>query len=370
MISRTLAQTIQQRNHPKKAVVVMGPRQAGKSTLLKHMLPEALWLDGDEPDDREFLTNPTSTLLLNRLGNQSIVVIDEAQRIRNIGVTLKLITDKIPGIQLYVSGSSSFELSSNINEPLTGRKWDFNLLPLSFEEMINHHGFTKESRLLPHRLIYGYYPEVVTHSEAAEQIIKSLTNNYLYKDVLGWERIQKPDKIERLVQALALQVGQLVSYHELAKNLGIRHETIENYIQILENAFIVFRVPSLAKNLRNELVKSRKIFFYDNGVMNAVNEQFKPLSIRSDAGMLWENFLISERKKHHNNHLSGAKMYFWRTKDQSEIDYVEELGGEYKAYEFKWNKLASYRFPKSFMEAYKPTEYKLITPQNLIELYP
>jgi len=364
MVNRILEETITRVNQAKKAVVVIGPRQVGKTTLLRNMITDALWLDGDEPDDRQFLRNVTSTELKARFGSHQVVIIDEAQRIENIGLTLKLIVDKIPDIQIIASGSSAFELANKVNEPLTGRKWEFIMLPLSFEEMSDHHGLQNEIRLIEHRMIYGYYPEVVMNPGNEVNLLRQLSSNYLYKDILTWERIQSPDKLERLVQALALQIGNLVSYHELGKIVGLSGETVEKYIQLLEKAYVIFRLNGFSRNLRKELSKSRKIYFYDTGLRNAVINQFSPLSLRNDTGALWENFIIAERIKYLRNHYLFPNYYFWRSKDQAEIDYLEEENGEISAYEVKFSPGKSVRFPRSFLEEYKPSETRVIHREN------
>jgi predicted AAA+ superfamily ATPase len=257
-------------------------------------------------------------------------------------------------------------LANKINEPLTGRKWEYNLYPLSFSEMANHTSLRDETRMLENRLIYGYYPEVVNNMNHATELLKQLTNSYLYKDILTWERIQKPDKMERLLQALAFQVGNQVSYNELGVTCGLNSETVEHYINLLEKAFIIFRLGTFSRNLRNELKKTRKIYFYDNGLRNAVINQFSPLNIRNDIGALWENFLISERLKNNSYKKNYVNKYFWRSKTQQEIDYVEEKNGKVYASEFKWNSNAKVKFPSSFVETYHP-ETQVISKDNFIE---
>lgn len=250
-----------------------------------------------DADIRSILTNTTATALRSLLGKTKTLVIDEAQRIDNIGISVKLIIDQLRDVEVIATGSSAFELSNHINEPLTGRKWEYNLFPFSFGEMVDEHGLLQEKRLLNHRLVYGYYPEIVNNQGEEEIRLKQLSDSYLYKDILTWEKIQKPDKMEKLIQALAFQVGNEVSYHELGQITGLDNQTTEKYIDLLEKAFIVFRLGSLSRNLRNELKKSRKIYFYDNGIRNAVINQFSPATLRQDIGALWENFVISERVK-------------------------------------------------------------------------
>jgi uncharacterized protein len=367
MIPRDVDRLIQQYKGTGKILVLMGGRQVGKTTLLKKIFANALWLNGDEADTRENLVKANEATLRNELGSNKIVVIDEAQRIENIGLIAKIIADKIPDIELVLSGSSSFDLANKINEPLTGRKWELMLFPLSVQEMINYHGQVTENRLLEKRIIYGYYPEVVMKEGMQQALLKSLSSDYLYKDILTWETIKKPDKLERLVQAIAFQIGQLVSYNELSKMCGINVATVERYVNLLEQTFIIYRLGSFSRNIRNELNKSRKIYFNDTGLRNATINQFQPISLRNDIGGLWENYLISERAKFLSNNQIYCNRYFWRTKDQAEIDYIEEMNGEIHAYEFKWNPAAKASFPKSFMEAYKPGSTTIIHRDNYME---
>ena len=353
-------------------MILYGPRQAGKTTLL-NMLAEKLegkirWWNGDEPDHRAQLLNPTSTELRHMIGGSKYVFIDESQRIENIGLCLKFITDNIRDVKVIASGSSAFELANKINEPLTGRKWEFWLFPFSYKELSAHQDAEAERRLLHKRMIYGYYPDVVNIPGDEPDILRELSGSYLYKDVLTWERIQKPDKLERLVQALALQVGSEVSFNELGLLCGIDNETVEKYISLLEKAFIVFRLNSFSRNLRNELKKKRKVYFYDNGIRNAVISQYNQLDLRADTGQLWENFLISGRVKFTANAGIQSNKYFWRTTAQQEIDYIEESEGKLKAFEMKWNPLRNTTIPRSFIKGYPHADLKIITPDNYEEL--
>ena len=371
MILRAITDSIKHRLADEKAIILLGPRQVGKSTLLQQLSPELktniLWWNGDDADIRSLLTNPTASLLRSLIGKAGTLVIDEAQRIENIGLCIKLIVDQIKDVKVIATGSSAFELANSINEPLTGRKWEYHLYPFSFGEMTNHHGLLEEKRQIHHRLVYGYYPEIVNNPGEEELRLKQLSSSYLYKDILTWERIQKPDKMEKLVQALAFQVGSEVSYNELGQLAGLDNQTTEKYINLLEKSYIIFRLSSLSRNLRNELKKSRKFYFYDNGLRNAVINQFSPATLRQDIGALWENFVISERVKYLAYHQVNYNRYFWRTHAQQEIDYIEERNGEMKAYEMKWNVKAKAKFPKSFMEAYEGTSTAIISPDNIHE---
>lgn len=345
----------------------MAPRQSGKTTLIKklvqHLTVEPLWWNGDESDIRQLFANVTTTQLKALIGDKKLLVIDEAQRINDIGLLLKLIHDNLPAVKVIASGSSSFELANPINEPLTGRKWEFQLLPFSYEELSLANGPLEGKRLLEHRILYGLYPSVVNNPGSERDVLRELSSSYLYKDILTWEAIQKPEKLERLIQALALQVGREVSYNELGQICSLDNETTEKYVTLLEKAFIVFRLGTFSRNLRNELKKKRKIYFYDNGIRNAVLNNFSPLELRTDAGHLWENFLISERVKALSFHRIWANHYFWRTHSQQEIDYLEERDGKLFAYEIKWNNM-KVSFPKSFLEAYPNHETSVVNKTN------
>ena len=371
MIERILSEKISALFGGKKAITIMGARQVGKSTLLQMMLGErkdVMWMNGDDPDIEEIFSNMTATRLKAIIGNSKIIVIDEAQRINDIGLRIKLITDQIPDVQVIATGSSSFELSNKVNESLTGRKREFKMFPLTFKEMVNSTSFLEETRLLPHRMVYGYYPEVVCNPGEEKAVLKELSDSYLYKDILSLEGISKPDKLIKLLKALALQIGSQVSYSEIAGLVGLDSKTVEKYIDILEKSFIIFRLPSFSRNLRNELKTSRKIFFRDLGIRNAVIGNLAQIENRTDTGALWENFVIAERLKLTAYNNSYAQSYFWRTKQQQEIDYLEEEDGIIKAFEFKWNPNKSVsKCPAPFIAAYPNAEYKVITPGNIEE---
>jgi predicted AAA+ superfamily ATPase len=367
MIKRNLYDVINKRLADKKAIILLGARQTGKTTLLKEIVknkPNVLWLNADEADVQSIFETASSTRFRSLLRNYNIVILDEAQRIPDIGLKLKLITDQIKDVKIIATGSSAFELANKINEPLTGRKWEFNLYPLSFSEMVAHSDLLEEKRMLHHRLVYGYYPDVVLSSGNEKEVLKSLTDSYLYKDILMWERINKPDKLLKLLKALALQLGNEVSYNELGKLVGMDNQTVEKYILLLEQTFIIFRLCSLRRNLRKELSRSRKIYFYDNGIRNSLIASFADVGIRTDTAALWENFLISERQKVIEYNSLWANRYFWRTQDQQELDYIEDFDGILHAFEFKWNPSARVRLSKTFSRAYPEHTFNVITPEN------
>jgi uncharacterized protein len=367
MIKRALEQKIRAKLGSEKAILLLGGRQLGKTTLLKKIFagdPDTLWLNGDEPDVRALCDQINSSRLKTLFVGRKYVVIDEAQRISDIGLKLKLITDNIPAVQVLARGSSAFELANKTNEPLTGRKWEYRIFPISFGEMVQHHGLLEEKRQLHNRLIYGYYPEIVNHPGEEQERLKVLTDSFLYKDILLWENILKPEKLIRLMQALAFQVGNQVSFNELSNLVSLDAKTVERYINLLEQVFVVFRLGTFSRKLRNELKSSRKIYFYDNGIRNALVAAFQPVGLRQDIGALWENWLMSERIKY--LHYSGlwANSFFWRTAQQQEIDYVEEKDGELAAFEFKWHPSKRAALPKTFTEKYNPSVRQVITPDN------
>ncbi|MDR1950072.1 MAG: ATP-binding protein [Spirochaetaceae bacterium] len=376
MIVRTLNRNIIEKLGKGKVIILLGARQVGKTTLLRELFTgefggrnpqNCLWLNGDEMDVQALFEEVSSTRLKHIFGTKTYAVIDEAQRIKNIGLKLKLISDQIPELQLIASGSSSFDLANKVNEPLTGRKWEYKMYPLSFAEMVGHHGLLEEKRLLPHRLVYGYYPEVVNNPGGERELLKLLSDSYLYKDILMWEQIKKPERLVKLLQALALQVGSQVSYSELGQLCGLDMKTVERYILMLEQSFVVFRLGSFSRNIRNELKFSKKIYFYDNGIRNALIADFSIPEIRRDTGALWENFLVSERKKKLEYDGLWKNTWFWRSADRKEIDYLEEGDGTLAAFEFKWNPAAKYKKPAVFLENYPNSSIEVITQNNMEE---
>lgn len=324
-----------------------------------------LYLNGDDADVRDILTNTTATKLKTVIGNNKIAFIGEAQRIPNIGLTLKLFTDQIKTVQVIATGSSAFELSSQINEPLTGRKYELMLYPLSFDEMVQHHGLIKERRLIEHRIIYGYYPEIVSKIGEEAELLKLLADSYLYKDLLMLDQIKKPLILSKLLKALALQVGSEINYNEIAQIVGSDPKTVDKYMDLLEKTFVVFRLPAFSRNIRNEIKKGKKVYFYDCGIRNAIIGNFKSISSRTDIGALWENFVISVRLKHREYHNIDAEQYFWRTTQQQEIDFIEETYESLHAYELKWSPTAKVKFPSTFSTSYPNATFDSISPKNI-----
>lgn len=372
MIVRILQQRIEENLFKSKAIIVIGARQVGKSTLFRQIVDgraeKVLSLNCDEPEVKEMLSGINTPELKMLIGNHRIVVIDEAQRVKEIGMTLKRITDNFPEVQLMVTGSSSLELQDRINEPLTGRKYEYHLYPISTRELLNDGGLLAVRQSLEARLIYGSYPDIVNHTEEAKELIMNIANSYLYKDLLALEDIRRPALLEKLLIALALQVGSEVSYNELAQTVGSDSKTVEKYIDLLEKCYIVFRLNAFNRNLRNELKKSKKVYFYDNGIRNAVIQNFAPLALRNDTGALWENFFISERIKANEYAGRYARSYFWRTTDQQEIDYIEEIDGEFTAFEMKWNpRRQTVSLPAIFQKTYQVKQTAIVTPENYIE---
>lgn len=367
MIERQLTDIITKKLFGGKAILIMGPRQVGKTTILREMFgnqQDSIWLNGDEPDIQSLLENVTSTRLNALFADKKIVIIDEAQRIDNIGLKLKLIIDQLKHIQLIATGSSAFDLANKVNEPLTGRKWEYRMLPISFDEMVRHHGLIEEKRMLPHRLVFGYYPEIVVNQGHEKELLKQLTDSYLYKDILSLETIKKSDRITKLLQALAFQVGSQVSDTELGQLCGLDNKTINKYLDLLEKAFVIFHLGSFSRNLRNELKFSKKYYFYDNGIRNALIANFNQPELRTDIGILWENFMISERHKYLIYNNKWVNSWFWRTKEQKEIDYIEEEDGKISAFEFKWNPDLKAKQPISFKTAYPESNFNVVHRDN------
>lgn len=371
MINREIESNIRDDFDSRKAIVLIGARQVGKTTLVEAVAKDAgrvLALNCDNVDDRMSLENKTSTELQNLIAGYDLVVIDEAQRVANIGLTIKMMVDlRMEKPQVIVTGSSSLELAEGIYEPATGRCINYELFPLSVGELVGHTSAREEARLLNQRLIYGLYPEVVTHPADTKRRLMSLADSYLYKDLLMYKGVKKPEILQKLLRALALQVGSEVSYNELSNLLGIDKATVENYIGLLEKCYVVFRVDSYSRNLRNEIKKGKKVYFWDNGIRNAVIANFSSPEMRLDMGMLWENFIISERRKLHSYATDYAKLYFWRTHTQNEIDLVEECDGRLTAFEMKWNGKTKAKMPSAFATAYPETTFHVVTPDNYMD---
>ena len=354
MIKRTLSERIHSKIGRGKAIMIIGPRQVGKTTLILKYLEglDYKFFDGDDPVTRIQLDTPNTEQIRVLLGNKKVVFIDEAQRIKNIGLTMKIIVDQFRDVQLWISGSSSFSLFNELNEPLTGRKWEYEMFPISWEEFEDNKGYLIAERQLMDRLRFGMYPDVINNPGEEIEILQNLVSSYLYQDILSYSGIKKSDVLDKLVRALALQVGSEVNYNELSQLVGVDRNTVEKYISVLEKGYVIFRLPSYSRNVRNEIKKGRKIYFYDNGIRNMIIGSMNEVGLRTDIGALWENFLISERIKQNRYKLTLAKSYFWRTTQQQEIDYVEEIGATLKAFEFKWNPNKKAKISKSFTRRY------------------
>jgi predicted AAA+ superfamily ATPase len=372
MIKRSINNLVVNDFFKKKVLVIIGARQVGKTTVVKQLIKnhglEAKYINGDETDIHPIFKKPTSTQLKALCGSHKVVVIDEAHQIPNIGVALKLLIDTYPHIQVIATGSSSFDIGNRINEPLTGRKFEYLMFPISANELVNQFGLLEEKRLLPQRLVFGSYPDVVMNQGDEVRILKNLVSSYLYRDVLKLDGIKRPTLLTKILSALAYQVGSEVSINEIAQLVGSNSHTVEKYMDLLEKSFVIFRLRAFSRNLRNELKKSQKIYFYDNGVRNAVIGNYSPTINRTDLGVLWENYLMSERLKKLEYQGFYGYRYFWRTTQQQEIDLLEEIDGQLYAFEFKWNPNSKKdKIPKSFTNHYPDAITQVITPDNYMD---
>ncbi|KQN33890.1 ATPase [Pedobacter sp. Leaf41] len=348
-----------------KAFIVFGPRQTGKTTFVEQLLAKVnkktLYLNGDDADVRENLAKPNAIQIAQLLGDYEVLFIDEAQRIADVGLLIKIIVDRFKQVQVIATGSSAFELSGKINEPLTGRKYEMMLLPFSYGELVNHTDFLTEERSLEQRLLYGSYPEVISDAINAEEHLKLLADSYLYKDLFALEEVKKPLLFEKIVKALALQIGSEVNFSELAQLVKADQKTVDKYISLLEKSFVVFTLSAFSGNVRNEIKKNKKIYFYDTGIVNAITRNFNALTNRNDVGALFENYMIAERMKYLHQNQIEANVFFWRTTQQQEIDYIEKTNNKLLAVEFKWNEKGKNKFPVTFTQAYPDAETLLIS---------
>lgn len=352
-----------------KALILTGARQVGKTTLLRNYASndhDLIWLNADEGPVRERLSELSISNLQQLVGKKRMLIIDEIQRIENSGLLLKLLVDNFPDTQVIATGSSALDISERIFEPLTGRHFLFHLYPFSIGELYaNKTPFEIENQLGFH-LIYGNYPEVCTSREHAQMILKNLAAQYLYKDVLVWKDIRKPELLDKLLRLLAYQIGNEVSIHELATQLQVKSETVESYIDLLEKSYVIYRLPAYSTNPRKELTKMSKIYFWDNGIRNAVIGAFDDITIRQDLGQLWENFIVSERLKLNSQKHPDRKSFFWRNYNQSEVDYVELDDHQLRAFELKWNSKKKHRVTAAFTNAYPEASTDIITPRNFV----
>lgn len=374
-ITRIIQKQVENDLFKGKAIVIYGPRQVGKTTLVKQIISRSstpsTYLNCDEPDIRAQLANQTSTQLRNFIGQTKLVIFDEAQRVKNIGLSLKLIIDTFPEIQVIATGSSSFELANQVAEPLTGRTYQHTLFPLSFSEIKNQLGLTDTVRNLQDHLRFGSYPEIITQTSQTEKqrLLYLLKTNYLITDILQHQNIKGPELLYQLLQALALQIGQEVSLNELASLLEIDKNTVKRYLNLLEKTFIIFKLTAFSRNLRAEINKKYKIYFQDTGLRNALINNFNPLALRNDTGQLWENYLISERLKTNAYAKKYPNLYFWRTYDQKELDLIEESDGKLNGYEFKWGDKGKIKnsTQKLFTTTYPNSKLTLVIQTNYPE---
>lgn len=369
--TRQIQQSIEESLFQGKAIILYGARRVGKTTLSKQILdkyPSSGYINCELLQNKTILETTNSEQLKNYLGEYKLIVLDEAQQITNIGLTLKILTDTFPQIQVIATGSSSFDILNKTMEPLTGRSRMFGLYPLSLKEIKQQHDWLTISAKLENILRFGLYPEVFdkTSNQSIEEL-NNIASNYLYKDILQYERLKKPDLVYNILKAIAFQIGSEVSYNELSKLLGENIHTIKRYLELLEKTYIIFRLTSYSKNLRKEIGKGQKIYFTDLGIRNSIVQNFNPLGLRNDIGALWENFCILERLKHNSNNRNFTNYWFWRTYNQKEIDFIEEHSGSLHAFEFKYQN-KQYSFPKDFSETYPNSHFEIINKENFMKL--
>lgn len=371
-IQRTIFARLKNQLYRGKVIILYGARRTGKTTLIKELIsqhPEhSAYINCELQEYKETLSNTNSALLRQFIGNKKLIVFDEAQHITEIGLILKVLVDNFPDVQFIATGSSSFELSGKVSEPLTGRSRQYLLLPFSLEEI----GFDliQIKANIPQLLRYGFYPQVFTSiGKEKEEELTDISTNYLYRDVFQFEQIKKPELLSKLLTAIALQVGSESSFNELAQITGTNVHTVKRYLTLLEKSFVIFRLHSFSRNLRKELAKSQKIYFNDVGIRNAILRNYNEMQLRNDVGGLWENFCIAERLKFNQNHRLVVNTYFWRTYDQKEIDYIEEKDGHLYCFEFKYNPKAKSKFSQEFVQNYPNSSFKVVTPENFYELF-
>ena len=372
MIQREIIKSIQSELRPQKVMLIYGARRVGKTILVEQLASEfkgkVSILNGEDMTTQTILAERTAGNYTQLFAGLDLLVIDEAQHIHDIGQILKLIVDTQKHLAVIASGSSSFDLQNRTGEPLVGRSYEFQLFPLSVGELLTKMAPIDYLKSLESQLLYGSYPELtsIPEPDRKQRYLTEIAQSYLLKDILSVDGIKKSSKMLQLLQLLAYQVGSEVSYDEIATKLGLSRNTVEKYIDLLTKTFVIYRLPAFSRNPRREVSKPGKIYFCDNGIRNALIGDFRPLSIRNDVGALWENYIISERRKRQQNKGVLAKYYFWRTYSGQEIDLLEEINGEISAFEFKWGQ-RSPQAPSGFVELYPNAPYKVINQTNMLE---
>jgi uncharacterized protein len=372
-IKRTIEGPLKECLFKNKTIVLYGARQVGKTTLVKKIESEfrasgdkrIQYLNCDLTSVSQALLKQEESHLSRIVGDTKLLIIDEAQRVENIGLTLKILHDNHPEVQIIATGSSSFDLANKVNEPLTGRLLEFKLYPIGMHELLSCCSFIELQDQLYHRLIYGNYPDIINAGiDQTRLYLDQLCSQYLYKDVLSFETLKNPSLLNKLLQLLSLQLGNEVSTHELAVTLQVSRNTIERYIDLLEKSFVIFRLRAFSRNLRKEINKKFKVYFYDLGIRNSLIQRYNDIELRDDVGALWENFCILERLKLNEYSLKRYNYYFWRTHDQQEIDYIEEYDGQLHGFEFKWNPKAKHKIPNDFLKTYDKSSFSVINTNN------
>ena len=374
IIERAISKRFLSKMTSNKVMVLLGARRVGKTVFIKHLSDTEfsepyLWLNGEDITTLAILADRSVENYRSLVGSNRILIIDEAQKVPEIGLVLKLMVDHIKDIKIIATGSSVFDLSNKLGEPLTGRKYTFYLFPLAQVEYSKYENLTETRSRLEERLVYGSYPELTSIAGLDEKAdyLRELVNSYLLKDILEFEGIRNADKLINLLRLIAFQVGKEISLEELGRQLGISRNTVERYLDLLSKVFVIFKLAGFSRNLRKEITKSNRWYFYDNGIRNALISNFNPLSLRNDHGELWENYLITERIKYQQYTGMHSNNYFWRTYQQQEIDLIEEHSGRLDAFEIKWSTTKKVKAPAAWVNAYPDSTYKVITPENYLD---
>ncbi len=373
-IPRAIEESIIKKLKPNKVIVLLGARRVGKTLLLKHLIDHAIhepfeFLNGEDMAVQALLAQRTAENYKRLLGDKKLLIIDEAQKVDGIGQILKFMVDSIEGLKVIATGSSVFDLANKLGEPLTGRKYTFKIFPLAQMEYSSIENIIQTKARLEERLIYGSYPELVhlPSNEEKAAYLNEMVDAYLLKDILEFDGIRNSDKMFDLLRLIAFQIGKEVSLDELGRQLALSRNTVEKYLDLLSKVFVIYKLSGFSRNLRSEISKTNRWYFYDNGIRNALIRNFNPLAIRNDAGELWENYVLSERVKYQNYTNKQAGNFFWRTYEQQEIDWIEESGGKLMAYEIKWNPAKTARVPTAWAKAYPESSFQVIHPENYLD---